>query len=77
MKDFKIILQNKGRSLTGNVTYIFPNEFSVDIHDLKLNLKLTRNSSGKLECAEFSGITSNLISDLCDLIDARMKESDK
>ncbi|NEU09716.1 hypothetical protein GZH53_15420 [Flavihumibacter sp. R14] len=77
MNEFDIILNNaRGRTLSAHVKYVHPDHFLVEIDHLKLKLKVSKNTQGKLECEEGEELHSNLVSDICDQINARLYSHD-
>ena len=77
MNDFDIILSNsKGLTINAHVRYIYPDNFSVDIQDLKLTLKVLRHWDGRLECTEAEETHSNLVKDVCEQINAYLSRDD-
>ena len=75
MNDFDISLSNsKGLTLTARVKYIYPDHFIVDIHHLKLTLRVIRNQDGKLECEQAEELHSNLVKDVCLQINDRLQK---
>ena len=77
MDDFDINLSNtKGQTLSAHVKFIYPDHFIVDIHHLKLTLKVKRNPEGKLECEQGEELHSNLVKDICQQINFQLKKVD-
>jgi hypothetical protein len=77
MNDFDINLSNtKGQFLIAHVKYMYPDHFIVDIHHLKLTLKVVRNEDGRLECEQGEALHSNLVKDVCSQINLRLGKAD-
>ncbi len=75
MKDFDIILiNNKGHRLNAQVQFIYPDHFIVDIHHLKLTLKVFKNEYGKFECEHTDELHSILVHDICDQINEHVSQ---
>ena len=73
MNEFDIILNNaRGRTLSAHVRYVHPDHFLVEIDHLRLKLKVSKNLQGRLECEESEELHSNLVTDICDQINARL-----
>jgi len=73
MNEFDIILSNtSGRTLTAHVRYIYPDHLLVEIDHLKLRLKVYKNSEGRFECENSEELHSNLVTDICEQINARL-----
>ncbi len=78
MKDFTILLiNNKGHRLNAQVQFIYPDHFIVDIHHLKLTLKVFKNEFGKLECEHTDELHSILVNDVCDQINERLSHNNE
>lgn len=76
MTDFDIHLRStKGQTLTARVKYIYPDHFIVDIHHLKLTLRVLRNMEGKLECEQAEELHSKLVKDVCEKINDRLNKA--
>ena len=77
MTDFDIHLKStKGQLLVARVKFIQPDHFIVDIHHLKLTLKVFKNLDGRLECEEAEELHSKLVKDVCTQINARLQKVD-
>jgi len=73
MNEFDIVLSNtRGRILYAHVKYVYPDHFLVEIDHLKLRLKVYKNQQGKFECKDSEELHSNLVTDICDQINARL-----
>lgn len=73
MNEFDIVLNNnRGRTLYAHVTYVHPDQFLVEIDHLKLKLKVYKNVMGRYECEDSAVLHSNLVTDICNQINARL-----
>ena len=56
---------------------MYPDHFIVDIHHLKLTLKVFRNDQGTLECENADELHSILVGDICNQINERLRHINK
>lgn len=76
MNDFDIVLSNsKGQILPARVKYLYPDQFIVEIHHLRLTLKITRDVMGRLECEHEEELHSILVKDICLQINAELNKA--
>jgi hypothetical protein len=71
MDDFDILLSNgKGQTLPARVKYLYPDQYIVEIHQLKLTLNIKKDSQGNFECVQEEELHSILVKDVCIQINA-------